>query len=489
MVASKLSPPSTSDTSNVHLLDQETSSEDNISVDLSHFFSDGNKTPSPIPSLTSTIKAGSDNEEEDVEIKRNKFIIPGLSGLSNMGNTCYMNSTLQCLASLPLLNYHVRNDKYEKSLRNNKMEMIAKKLRERYDKGQHDTINVSGKMIQAVCENSITYQLSRLFKYMWKENCTINPKTFKEAIGRANSEFSGWGQNDSQELLNLILDNIHEDTKTSVVLEYCNIPPEVKQLLDVRSNTMTIMKDPNISPEQKDKTKKRYKTYRQENYEATIILDAYIYWKTLIRDSHSIITDLFTGLFFSEITCNTCHQKSSKFESFTSLSVETPTDGETTMEECLKEFSKEEELIGNNQYFCDNCKSKVDAKKKLYIWEAPEILIVHLKRFKTTYISPNKTETSKTNSKITFPMKGLSLDNNFSVIHKDSSDSNYTLWSIILHEGGCKGGHYKAYCRNSINKLWYEFNDSTVVHHPDEDIEKEVVNNNSYVMFYVRDLS
>lgn len=476
MVASKLS--SGGFPTNFIRLDQDSPTSSD-SDSLATFFDD-DSTGSPKMSMYKK------DDKDEVEIERDTYIIPGQSGLKNLGNTCYMNAALQCLASLPIFNSYLRKDKFIDRLRNNKMEFIAKKLREKYKKGEKESINISNDAVEKFCAETVSYQLSRLFKYMWKENATIDPRTFKQVIGNVNSEFKGYCQNDSQEVLNVILDSIHEEIKKSVSLEFCNIPTEVKSLIDVRRHCADVMKSKEASPEEKEQAQYRYKFYKKNNVDATTILNAYIYWKKYVEDNHSIVTDLFTGLFFSEITCGECDNKTSKFEPFTSLSVETAPDGETTLEECLKDFSKEEDLTGTEQYYCENCKCKVDAKKKIYIWEAPEVLIIHLKRFKTVYVNPNHSRMSKTSSKVVFPMEDFSIDNNFSDIHLDSSDQYYSLWSLILHRGSCTGGHYIAYCRNPINKLWYEFNDSTVIHVPDEKIEQEVITENAYVMFYVR---
>ena len=71
----------------------------------------------------------------------------------------------------------------------------------------------------------------------------------------------------------------------------------------------------------------------------------------------------------------------------------------------------------------------------------------------------------------------------------DVPDTNYELRSISEHQGSYGFGHYIAYCKNSLNNKWYEFNDDDVIHVPDEQLEKEIVTTNAYVLFYVRKIS
>lgn len=122
---------------------------------------------------------------------------------------------------------------------------------------------------------------------------------------------------------------------------------------------------------------------------------------------------------------------------------------------------------------------------------------------------------TKISTHVSFPLEGLDLQ---PFLAKDSSaqTTNYDLLSVICHHGtassewvwpprtspaSCKkkkkkslvrvrfvnaalslvpGGHYIAYCRNDVNKLWYEFDDQSVT----EVSESCVQNAEAYVLFY-----
>eukprot|EP01128_Nolandella_sp_AFSM9_P001130 TRINITY_DN1123_c2_g7_i1.p1 TRINITY_DN1123_c2_g7~~TRINITY_DN1123_c2_g7_i1.p1 ORF type:complete len:844 (-),score=142.52 TRINITY_DN1123_c2_g7_i1:150-2681(-) len=109
----------------------------------------------------------------------------GLTGLANMGNTCFMNSALQCLSNAPsLTSYFLRGEDVKDINRSNPLGMTGD-LAERY---------------------------SNLMKLIWDKGVgTIVPRGLKFIIGRFAPQFSGYRQHDSQELLAFLLDGLHED--------------------------------------------------------------------------------------------------------------------------------------------------------------------------------------------------------------------------------------------------------------------------------------
>jgi len=171
------------------------------------------------------------DDDNNIAKKRKLLTEPGQTGLYNLGNTCYMNATLQCLFALPVLNSYLRSNSYQESLEHNKLTEIVQKLRKLKNLTEDDRVEVPERMLTTMCRYSISYQLSRLFGNMYKKNWReMKPTEFKTTIGQMNPEFHGYGQNDSQELLNMILDKIHDETSTRCTVDFCNLSSGAKNL-------------------------------------------------------------------------------------------------------------------------------------------------------------------------------------------------------------------------------------------------------------------
>ncbi|KAG2470187.1 UBP20 hydrolase, partial [Polypterus senegalus] len=104
----------------------------------------------------------------------------------------------------------------------------------------------------------------------------------------------------------------------------------------------------------------------------------------------------------------------------------------------------------------------------------PEILCIHLKRFRHEVMY-----SFKINSHVSFPLEGLDL-RPFLAKESSSQITTYDLLSVICHHGTAGSGHYIAYCQNVINGQWYEFDDQYVT----EVHETVVQNAEAYVLFY-----
>ena len=146
---------------------------------------------------------------------------------------------------------------------------------------------------------------------------------------------------------------------------------------------------------------------------------------------------------------------------------------EVSIEKCFEEFSKEEKLDSENLWKCPNCNDSLQAIKKIEIYNAPKILIIHLKRF---------TNNKKKNTFISFPLENLEIDK---YINKPNKENNkYDLFGVINHYGTLGYGHYTAFCKNYHDNNWYEYNDKIVKKIQDDYIKNTIVNKNAYILFY-----
>ncbi|CAJ0931406.1 unnamed protein product, partial [Mesorhabditis belari] len=139
------------------------------------------------------------------------------------------------------------------------------------------------------------------------------------------------------------------------------------------------------------------------------------------------------------------NQKTGKTEVERECSVPIPTD--IHLKDCIDLFTKEEQ-------YCPRCKVHQRAMKKLDLWKLPEILIIHLKRFNYT-----RWNREKIDIQVEIPVRGFELNDKLAnTLHEHVQ---YDLIAMSHHSGGLGGGHYTASAINPNGK-WYEFNDSCV---------------------------
>ncbi len=123
-----------------------------------------------------------------------------------------------------------------------------------------------------------------------------------------------------------------------------------------------------------------------------------------------------------------------------------------TLGDCLDEFGKPEILSQDDAWYCPRCKEHRRASKTFEIWKAPDILVVHLKRFSSQARMRDKLDVL-----VNFPIEGLDLSTRLA-IQDDEKSPIYDLFAVDNHYGGLGGGHYTAYAQNYIDKAWYEYN-------------------------------
>ncbi|KAF9499335.1 UCH-domain-containing protein [Pleurotus eryngii] len=166
------------------------------------------------------------------------------------------------------------------------------------------------------------------------------------------------------------------------------------------------------------------------------------------------------------------------------------------LRDCLDEFTKEEQLGEDDLWYCPKCKKHQQATKKFDLWSAPDILVVHLKRFSNSRMLRDKIDVF-----VDFPVEGLDLEEMVGerkvakrLMEQGGVDLDelgigdleeplvYDLFGVDEHMGGLGGGHYRAYALNHETQKWYHFDDSFVTEARPED----AVNANAYLLFYRR---
>ncbi|XP_036445472.1 ubiquitin carboxyl-terminal hydrolase 43 isoform X1 [Colossoma macropomum] len=167
-----------------------------------------------------------------------------------------------------------------------------------------------------------------------------------------------------------------------------------------------------------------------------------------------------------------------------------------TLDECFQLYTKEEQLAPDDAWKCPHCKQLQQGMVQMSLWTLPDILILHLKRFRQVGERRNKLSTL-----VRFPLTALDMAphvvkrSNFTRLPpgwkhqaqrpetaQHAQDFLYDLYAVCNHHGGMHGGHYTAYCRNSVDGQWYGYDDSSVEPVP----EGEVCTRGAYILFYQR---
>jgi len=143
-----------------------------------------------------------------------------------------------------------------------------------------------------------------------------------------------------------------------------------------------------------------------------------------------------------------------------------------TLIDCFSDYVAQEKLSQDESWFCPSCKNLIQANKKMEIYRAPDIYVIHLKRFTKHGIG------MKLDLKVEYPVEGLDLT---PFVKLDSNDKIYDLFGVVCHVGpiAC-AGHYTAFCLNTHDQKWYYFDDANV-----REVRKDqVVSRNAYILFY-----
>ncbi|KAI1818744.1 UCH-domain-containing protein [Poronia punctata] len=190
----------------------------------------------------------------------------GCVGLSNLGNTCYMNAALQCVRSVEELTKYFLAGEWEKEL--NKANVLA-----------HN--------------GEVASSYAQLLKDIYKDSApgAVAPRQFKNTIGRYASQFAGYGQQDSQEFLGFLLDGLQEDLSRVKKKPYIEKPDSTDEMIG----------DPEAIRKMADEV-----------------------WDITRKRDDSVIADLFTGLYKSTLVCPVCDKVSITFDPFNNLTLQLP---------------------------------------------------------------------------------------------------------------------------------------------------------------------
>ncbi|XP_060027955.1 ubiquitin carboxyl-terminal hydrolase 2-like [Erinaceus europaeus] len=206
-------------------------------------------------------------------------------------------------------------------------------------------------------------EFAKLIQTIWTSspNDVVSPSEFKMQIQRYVPRFVGYNQQDAQEFLRFLLDGLQNEV-----------------------NQVTVKPKP--SPENLDhlpddeKGRQMWRKYLER--EDSRIGVSHELRQELRRKTHFSIfsPDLFVGQLKSSLTCTDCGYCSTVFDPFWDLSlpIAKRVYPEVTLMDCMRLFTKEDILDGDEKPTCCRCRTRKRCIKKFSIQRFPKILVLHI---------------------------------------------------------------------------------------------------------------
>ncbi|XP_071672674.1 ubiquitin carboxyl-terminal hydrolase 43 isoform X3 [Patagioenas fasciata] len=408
----------------------------------------------------------------------------------NHGNSCFMTAVLQCLSNTAPL-----------------AEFLA-----------------LGRYRARGARAEVTHRLAALVRALWTRDCTrssprsssarlsaLPARLLQNIVSKHSAQFRGNAQHDALEFLLWLLDRMHEDLGAASPAQHPCVPEEAG-----KDGIIDASRSPPAA------------------------------WQP---HGQSFVQSHFQAQYRSSLTCPHCLKQSNTFDPFLCISLPIPLrqtralqlsqrggpphvkltvewdmstkerlfgdiqeeevqDAESvrlqqqahrqqhscTLDECFQLYTKEEQLAPDDAWRCPHCKVLQQGTVKLSLWTLPDILIIHLKRFRQVAEHWHKLTTL-----VRFPLRGLDMAPHMAQQGQASRqmlrcwvpwqrspcsprDYLYDLYAVCNHHGSMQGGHYTAYCCNALDGRWYSYDDSRV-----EGVqEAEVSTRSAYILFYQR---
>lgn len=243
----------------------------------------------------------------------------GLTGLANLGNTCYLNSCIQIFSHTYELTELFKKISVERKLNN-------------------------------IQDSLLLVEWNKLLNLMWSKNCTVAPYGFVKGIQTVSKAkgmelFTGYAQNDMPEFLFFLIDCFHNGLKREVDIKISGVPQN--------SN---------------DKIAKVCYKMMQDMYSK--------HYSELLNIFYGIQISKVTSTSREIRVINAEPFSLLNLPIPNNQEIKNP-----TIYDCFNLYCKEELLEGDNAWYNEELKIKENILKGLCFWSLPEILIIDLKRF------------------------------------------------------------------------------------------------------------
>lgn len=253
-------------------------------------------------------------------METSKYKTNGITGMENIGNTCFLNSCMQVINHTYELNDFFDSENYKKHLKENNI------------------------------NTEVTIAWDELRKVMWSGNGVVSPKKFVHIMHNIAKEknmelFTGYSQNDMPEYFMFFIDCMHNSISRNVKMK-------------ISGNVV--------------------------NTTDKLAVECYKLLQSMYEKEYSEILELYYGIYVNQITDIKGEKSLVlKPESYSILNLPI-IDGNnvnSSLYDCLNLFVKPEILDGDNAWFNENTNAKEPAMKNVVFWNFPNILVIVLKRF------------------------------------------------------------------------------------------------------------
>uniref|UniRef100_A0AAR2M5S8 Ubiquitin carboxyl-terminal hydrolase n=1 Tax=Pygocentrus nattereri TaxID=42514 RepID=A0AAR2M5S8_PYGNA len=451
---------------------------------------------------------GSESEEDELKPR-------GLTGMKNIGNSCYMNAALQALSNCPPLTQFF--------------------------------LDCSG-LVRTDKKPALCKSYQKLISELWhkKRPSYVVPTSLFHGIKLVNPMFRGYAQQDTQEFLRCLMDQLHEELKepqADCSSSSGNADPdhnldklkerwkedkgeertqEIDEDADVDTaaqeeqtesggeqagSTRTVQTQGNTGTEKQlhlcasikpDNEASMHRPSSRPCSPSHSVPELHSKLSSspprsspLRSHFRSVISDIFDGSILSLVQCLTCDRVSTTVETFQDLSLPIPGKEDLAkLHSSIHQSAPAKAGVCTDTYASQGWISYImESIRRFVVSCIPSWFwgpMVTLEDCLAAFFAADELKGDNMyscerckNSHVSFPLEALDLKP-FLAKESPSQITMYDLLSVICHHGTAGSGHYIAYCQNVINGQWYEFDDQYVT----EVHETVVQNAEAYVLFY-----